>query len=296
MLEQKRPFKLEVLIVSHNRCDCTMRAIQAVMGQSSAVDAGVSLFDDASTDGTPEIVKQSFPDVRVFHGSGNAFWNGGMHELWSAVRSDDVDGFLWLNDDTTLSDDAFDKLAYARSMLKGEIKEEKFILVGATKDSEGRVSYSGYNVQPSPFAFKLSRVYPDEGSLKRIQTFNGNFVYVSKSVVDDIGINDSTFFHNLGDVDYGLRAGQASIGTFLLPGTIGLCESNDEKRRRGYGSPELSFVQQWRKVNTHHGLPVESWLHFTRRHSGAWWPLHFILPYRHLLNITRLRSARRITP
>ncbi len=291
MLEKEHQFKIEVLIVSHNRRDCTLRAIEAVIAQNSAAIVGISLFDDASTDGTPEAVKQRFPAVRVLHGSGSAFWNGGLHELWSAVRNDHVDGFLWLNDDTVLSDNAFKNLAHARQTLKDEKKVEKLILVGATQDSAGDVSYSGYDVQPSPFAFKLRRIFPDPYSLKRIQTFNGNIVYVSKSVVDSIGINDGAFFHNLGDVDYGLRAKQAGIDVFLLPGTLGVCESNQEKRRQGYGSRKLSLVQQWRKVNTHHGLPFASWLRFTRRHSGAWWPIHFILPYRHLLNVMRARSG-----
>ncbi len=124
-----------------------------------------------------------------------------------------------------------------------------------------------------------------------VDTFNGNVVLVGKGTVAAIGLNDPAFFHNMGDIDYGLRARDAGIPVLLLPGTLGECASNAAKRYRGYGAPDLSVIEQWRKVNTHHGMPFASWWRLTRRHSGKWWLLHFLLPYRHLVKFTRLRRS-----
>ncbi len=283
-------FRLLVLIVCRNRRDVTLRAIERIKNQGGNIRAEISVFDDASDDGTPEQINSRFPDVSVVHGSGNAFWNGGLHQLWSTVRDEPVDAFLWLNDDTLLDEDAFARLEHAWRLSYARHADNRFILVGSTRDSEGAISYGGYDVIPSPFSFKLVKVEPDHEALKPVQTFNGNVVLITKAVVTAIDLNDKHFFHNLGDVDYGLRARRAGIAVELLPNTLGLCEGNEPKRLQGFGSPRLSLMQQWRKVNTHHGLPFASWLRFTRRHSGAWWPLHFFLPYRHLLNITKLRG------
>jgi len=284
--------QIMVLMVCRNRRDTTMAAIDRLKRQEgTSIAASIAVFDDASTDGTPEAIAQHHPDVRLVHGDGTAFWNGGLHQLWSEVRDTPVDAFLWLNDDTFLDDDALMRLATVWEAVADE--DRRAVLVGATRGKDGVVTYSGYDVARTPFAFRLRRVLPHATSTMPVTTFNGNVVLIGRGVVDAIGINDPGFFHNLGDLDYGLRARGAGISVLLLPGTLGVCESNAAKLNRGYGSPQLSVFDQWRKVRTHHGLPPRSWLRFTRRHSGKWWPLHFILPYRHLLRVWHWRSSGR---
>ncbi len=282
-------------MVCRNRRETTLTAIRRVRDQRNAQTTPIALLDDGSTDGTAEAVAQAFPDVKIFHGDGNAFWNGGLHHLWSAVLDTDVDAFLWLNDDSWLDDDAFDSLDRSWCEMVSNLGHRSFILVGATRGAQAETTYGGFNVERSLFAFRLNSVQPDTAQLKPTATFNGNVVLVGREVVDAIGINDPGFFHNLGDVDYGLRAQRAGVPVMLLPGTVAYCEGNVAKRQQGYGSPYLSVFEQWRKVNGHHGLPFASWWRFTRRHSGVFWPLHFIIPYRHLLRIWRLRGRSAVT-
>lgn len=278
-----------VLLVSHNRKQTTLSAIERIKKQGDGEAVTIAVFDDASSDGTPEAIAQIYPDVRIERGDGNAFWNGGLHNLWSAVRDIPVDAVLWLNDDTLLDDDAFARLKAAWHVNAN--KAGRIILVGSTRDADGTVSYGGYNVDRSPLAFRLRRVLPDTEATTPVMTFNGNVVLIGHGAAADVGLNDPEFFHNLGDVDYGLRAQRLSVPVLLLPGTIGTCDSNSAKTLKGYGSPQLSVFDQWKIVNTHHGLPFRSWWRFTRRHSGAFWPLHFVIPYRHLLRFWKLRSS-----
>ncbi|MEE4453964.1 glycosyltransferase family 2 protein [Novosphingobium resinovorum] len=282
-MDTTSPLSILVLMVCRNRRETTLQAIERIRRQAPATHVSIALFDDASDDGTPQAVADAHPDVTIVHGDGNAFWNGGLHQLWSQVKDARVDAFLWLNDDTWLDDDAFARLQATWNDMASERGDTRFILVGATRDTDGSISYGGYDLEDTPLAFRLKAVPPLDTQLRAITTFNGNAVLVSKAAADRIGINDPAYFHNLGDVDYGLRAKKADIPVMLLPGTIGVCEGNKAKSQRGYGSPLLSVREQWRKVNTHHGLPFRSWWHFTRRHSGSYWPLHFLLPYRHLL-------------
>lgn len=290
MASEKR-LSVMVLIVCRNRRETTLGAIERLMRQDAGADIAIALFDDASSDGTPEAVAAAYPDVRIVHGDGNAFWNGGLHQLWSTVKDAEVDAFLWLNDDTWLDDDAFARLAQTWRTMEERQGDTAFILVGATRGTDGGVSYGGYDVEPSPLALRLVKVLPEAEALRPVATFNGNVVLVSKAATARIGLNDPHFFHNLGDVDYGLRARKAGIPAMLLPGTLGECEANAAKTHQGYGSPRLSVREQWRKVNTHHGLPFKSWWHFTRRHSGVYWPLHFLLPYRHLVRFWKVAPS-----
>lgn len=272
---------MAILIVCRNRRETTLAALRRVAGQDLTIPRTIVLFDDASSDGTVEAVLDEFPDVRIVRGDGNAFWNGGLHAVWQAALAEPVDAFLWLNDDVVLDADAFAHLAQAwRQLAQG--KEPRFILAGATRGDDGAVSYGGMRHEKSPVALRFRAVAPTD-QLQPVDTFNGNIVLVPRHVVKEIGINDPYFHHNLGDVDYGLRARAAGIPILLLPGTLGHCAANDTKRTKGYGAPGTSAIHNWRKVNTHHGLPFKSWWRMTRRHSGRWWPLHFILPYRWLV-------------
>lgn len=49
----------------------------------------VYLTDDGSTDGTTEMLREKYPQVKVVSGNGNLFWDRGMHAAWrEAVKGD----------------------------------------------------------------------------------------------------------------------------------------------------------------------------------------------------------------
>lgn len=271
-----------ILLVCHNRRDTTLRALRGIAAQVSAFPVRTILFDDASTDGTASAVRREFPATTILEGDGSAFWNGGLNQAWQRAASEPVEAFLWLNDDVELDTNAFSRLTAAWQSMRDCLGHERFILAAATRDREGNVTYGGFRRERSPFAFRLKQMPPSD-ELQSIDTFNGNIVLVPRAVVDCIGINDPVFHHNLGDIDYGLRARAKGVRVMLMPQTLGICEANLAKQTGGFGSPRLTLRERWRKVNSHHGLPFKSWWHLTQRHSGPWWPLHFLLPYRKLL-------------
>lgn len=283
-MDAPNQLKIAVLIVSHNRRELTLRAMRSLKCAPTGLELRPVLFDDGSTDGTIEAVKREFPETYILQGDGSAFWNRGLYLAWKAALKLTVDGFLWLNDDVELDEDALPRLFSAWQSMRFERPDHSFILVGATRGAKGELTYSGQRVEHSPFALRIRSV-PPEADLRPIDTFNGNIVLIPRQVVDAIGLNDPYFLQNLGDTDYGLRASRAGIAVRLLSQTMGLCELNREKALKGYGSPSLSAREHWKKVNTHHGLPFGSWWRFTRRHSGAWFPLHFLLPYRKLFGL-----------
>lgn len=278
--------RMAVLMVCYNRRETTLRALRALAAAPGGFDLQTVLFDDASTDGTVAAVLDEFPDTIVVAGDGTAFWNRGLHAAWTRALDLDVDAYLWLNDDVALDADGLSRLNDAWGRMAATPAGARFILVGSTRGCEGALTYGGNRVEPSPFALRF-RIHQPEADLAQIDTFNGNIVLIPREVVEEIGINDPAYHHNLGDIDYGLRASRGGIAVRLLEGTLGICEANEAKKRHGFGSPYLSVREQWRKVNTHHGLPFASWWRFTRRHSGHWFPLHFLLPYRKLIGFRR---------
>jgi GT2 family glycosyltransferase len=186
-----------------------------------------------------------------------------------------MDGYLWLNDDVVLDKDAFSRLAEQWDAQGGA--DRPFVLVGATRDEQGQLSYGGQRRVSSPFALKFERL-PMADTVQRAETFNGNIVLVNEATVKVIGINDPGFLHAMGDIDYGLRACRAGIDILVLAGTLGVCNNNFPIKFN-----EGSFRERWRKITSHRGIPLSNWWKLTRRHSGKWQIVHFLTPYRKIL-------------
>ena len=56
--------EISVVIPSYNRRHTLGRALQSIADQTSKVDE-IILVDDGSTDGSSELVRQHFPEVRI---------------------------------------------------------------------------------------------------------------------------------------------------------------------------------------------------------------------------------------
>lgn len=276
--------RIAMLLVSHNRRELTLRALASITAPTG-VDVTSVLFDDASTDGTVEAVLDRFPRTIVVRGDGSAFWNGGLHRAWRRALELNPDAFLWLNDDVQLDPLAIETMTTSWKSLTGR-EQDAIILVGATRGRDGRVTYSGMRQECSPFALRLLQVEPSD-SAQRVDTFNGNIVLISKAVVEKIGINDPTYFHKFGDIDYGLRASRRGVPVYLLPATLGVCEANQPA-----DIAQLSLLRRIKYANSHRGLPFAGWWRLTRRYSGKWFPLHFLLAYRWLITRPRHAPAR----
>lgn len=274
MTTQSRP-KIAVLIAAHNRREMTVSALQALRQNDDALDLRIVVFDDGSTDGTTDAVMAEWPEAVVLKGDGDSFWNRGMHAAWLHALSLDVHGYLWLNDDVRLDPDALRKLANAWHRQGGAA--EPFILVGATRDENGNLSYGGQHRVYSPFSLSFKKL-PIVGSTQRAETFNGNIVLVTDKVVKKIGIIDPAFKHSLGDLDYGLRASAAGIPIIVISRTIGVCKNNPK-----VNLSDMSITQRFRHIISEKGMHIPSWYTFTKRHSGRLWPIHFLGPYRKIV-------------
>jgi GT2 family glycosyltransferase len=108
---------------------------------------------------------------------------------------------------------------------------------------------------------------------------NGNVVLVPKSVMDKIGILDPVFHHDLGDVDYGLRAIKAGIKVFSTRKAIALGYSNHFCRVRKWNT---SLINRFKRLYSPLGSPPKTNFYFRKKHFGIinayvyWIYLHMI--------------------
>lgn len=97
--------RIGAVVVTFNRKDLLREALAALRAQTRPLDH-IFVIDNASTDGTPDLVRAEFPDVELVRLDSNRGGAGGFHEgLLRAYRL----GFDWIwaiDDDTIPRPDA----------------------------------------------------------------------------------------------------------------------------------------------------------------------------------------------
>ncbi len=265
---------IAVLMTCFNRRETTLACLQALFQQSVHFD--VFLVDDGSTDGTQSAVKAAFPEVKILVGTGNLYWVGGMRLAFAAALKQDYDYYLWLNDDTLLYADAIATLLKLhQSLVTRGITDT--ILVGTTQDAvTGEATYGGARRSPKWYSNKYEFI-PPTSELQECDTMYGNCVLIPRSVAQKVGNLDASFTHNLGDLDYGLRARKLGCSIWIAPGYLGTCSQNSVTG--SWVDPQLSFREKLKKVTHVKAFPPQEWTTFIQRHSGGLWFIYWFHPY-----------------
>lgn len=263
--------RIAIIITVHNRIDKTLACLDSLYGQKKNDDKFIIqtyLTDDGSTDGTAKIIRETYPSVRILNGNGNLYWNGGMRLAFSRAMEEGYDHYLWINNDTTLFDDAIDRLLSTSFELNDEA-----IIVGSTKDpATYEWSYGGVVRKDRIRPFKFIPVLPDNYP-KSVDTMNGNCVLIPQKVADVVGNLDQIYTHTMGDRDYGLRAKEMGISIYISPGYYGYCERNSPIDYPRSIKKALKIMLS-KKV-----LPPKEYAYYSKKHAGKLWPIYFLSPY-----------------
>lgn len=261
--------KIAVLLATFNRREKTISCLKNLYDQSlpANVELNVFLTDDASSDGTQEAIKEEFPQVNLFSGSGSLFWAGGMRNSWTEAKKHDYDFYLLLNDDTLLRFDAINTLCYHIS----KQPHTSAIYIGSTSDSKGKISYGGHKLysKSKVQSFNLySEVEPLECDLG-----NANIMLVPREIVNKIGILSDSYTHSIADFDYTLRAQKAGYKAIVIPGIMGYCIDDHGKN---WKSANVSLSDRIKYLKSPKGLAYDEYLYFIKQHFPTHFPAAFI--------------------
>ena len=250
--------RIAVLLTVFNRKESTLRCLANLrdMELPDGCKIDVYLTNDGCTDGTPETVRELFPDVNIIDGDGTLYWNRGMYTAWEAAASAYAyDYFLWLNDDTFLYPNAIKSLIEC-----SEFEDDRCIIVGPTVDTarRQRVTYGG--------RIKGKGIAPLHGEMTAVDYFNGNIVLVPADVYHKLGNLDYYFTHSKGDFDYGMRARKAGIGMYQCGKALGECDLHERIDR--WCDPDVPFRKRWAMLNRPNGMPPNETFHLEKRHIG----------------------------
>jgi GT2 family glycosyltransferase len=244
----------------------TARCLRDIFAAKLPEDVRLAVYvvDDASDDGTVDVIRDEFPRVNLIEGQGNLFWGGAMRRAMACAMTDRHDFYLWLNDDVELFPTAIhDALATYDDLCR---RGEQPIVCGATCDAQGVTTYSGMKLKGyNPLGF--SRTEPQAGVATRCDTANGNFVLIPAAGAVAVGNIDPRFSHRIGDIDYMLRADRLGFSCWISPGYVGMCTRNQVGS--AWQSSAYSLRERWKFLTSPVGLPPKQWLFFGYRQAGV---------------------------
>lgn len=182
------------IVVTYNRKDLLRICLDALHVQTQLV-ADILVVDNASTDGTKQMLVEQFPHVQVLSLSHNGGGAGGFHAgiEWAYQRDFD---WLWLmDDDGRPAPDCLSRLL--------EQQQPHSVLVPIQQDSRGDCygicEWQGTNVNVTYEVIAQKRPY--------IGPYVFAFVgpLVPRTVVQQVGLPNKDFFIWYDDIEYALR-------------------------------------------------------------------------------------------
>ncbi len=275
------PIRIAALLTSHNRCNQTYQSLKMLFAQRNidSIELDVFLVDSDSSDGTPDMIYEHFPQINLICRDDSYYWCNGMRTAFAAAAEKGYDYYLWLNDDTILNADSLDKLLETDEFIRERTGRDG-ITVGSTFDPEsGNLTYGGLKgfSRFRPLAFE--KIQPsDEPQI--CDSMNGNCVLIPHKVFETVGNLSANFTHSIGDIDYGLRAKASGIPIWTIPGYAGICPQNNAPR---WDSKEVPLFRRLKILHSPKGLPPSEWFVYTKRHGGIRCFLHLFFMYLRVL-------------
>jgi N-acetylglucosaminyl-diphospho-decaprenol L-rhamnosyltransferase len=215
---------LEVVIVSY-RCGPMLRqCLQSLREHSPARRLRINVVDNASGDGTADVVRREFPDVRLIALDKNVGFSAANNLV---LRETTAEYVLVLNPDTRLCGGTLDTLLHLMDAnLRIGIAGCRLVQEDGTFDHAARRSFPtpasalGHFLrvgrsEHAPASLSAYRA-PDVGE-GPVDAVNGAFMLMRRAMLDEIGLFDEGYWMYMEDLDLCYRAARAGWVTWYKP-------------------------------------------------------------------------------
>ena len=207
---------VSVLVIVYNNLDDLEDCLSSVL-DSDYPNVEIIAVDNASTDGSPDFIRQKFPSVKLV---GYALNLGFCEANNRAFRLAKGYFILLLNPDTHLPRDTI-------SILVNRMEKDPQIGILAPKMLflQERVVINSAGLQSNRIFYSCDRgfleydrgQYNEEAS---VISACGGAMFVRKAVIDKIGLFDSKYFMYYEDLDFGIRSWLAGYEVLYTPDAI----------------------------------------------------------------------------
>ena len=222
--------KLSVVIVSYKVRAYVEQCLASLLRSLRDIDAEVFVVDNNSHDGTVQLIRSRFPQVKVMDSSHNL---GFARANNAAIRQSVGEYVLLLNPDTFVGESTLREcIDFMDSRPQAGMCGVGMLRIDGSFAPESRRGV------PTPFVafckmsglgaiFPKSHIfgryymqYLNKYAITPIEIVSGAFMFIRRSALDKVGLLDETFFMYGEDIDISYRVLRAGFQNYYIPTQI----------------------------------------------------------------------------
>lgn len=260
--------KLSIVIVNYNVEFFLEQCLNSVLIAIKDLDAEVFVVDNNSVDGSVELVRSKYPQVKLIANKDNVGFSKANNQ---AILESTGEYVLLLNPDTLVQEDTFKKVCDFMDQ-----HPDAGGLGVKMIDGKGNFLPESKRGLPTPAVafykiFGFSRFFPksrrfgkyhlgflDKEKNHEIDVLSGAFMMLRKSVLDKIGLLDEAFFMYGEDIDLSYRITLAGFKNYYFADTE-IIHYKGESTKKG----SLNYVYVF-----YNAMVIFARKHFSNRNAG----------------------------
>jgi len=265
---------LSIVIVTHNSRSPVERCLESIEAGPPASPFEILVVDNASTDGTPDMVAGRFPSVRLLRNRDNVGYSRGVNQ---GIRSSTGRHILILNPDIVVGERSIDRLVdFLERTPDAGIAASKLVYPDGRLQPSCRRFYN-FTVLLLRRTF-LGKLFPnarllrdhlmmdyDHESARRVDWVIGACMLVRREAIERVGSMDERFFLYFEDIDWCYRMGKHGWSVYYVPDSVMVHSYERSSAKSVFRKPflihllsMLRYVEKWNRI-----------FYFLRRHRAA---------------------------
>ena len=271
--------EFSIIIVNYNVRDFLRQALLSVrraLAGATAEGQAAEIFvvDNASEDGSVEMVQAEFPEVRVIDNSENRGFASANNQALRLARGRYI---VLLNPDTVVQEDTF--LAI-RDFFESPTRQNAGMVGCKILNPDGTLQLACRRSFPTPWvAFTrlsgLSRLFPrsklfgkynltflDENALAEVEAISGSFMAVRREALASVGLLDETFFLYGEDLDWCFRMRAAGWKIYYVPQTQIIHFKGESSKRSHLDSLRIFYQAMHLFARKHFRARFSAWFYW----------------------------------
>lgn len=244
--------ELSIVIPSHNTRDFLEKCLKSIKENPPSMSYELIVVDDASTDGSRQMVEKEFPLVKVIRNQKNSGFSKSSN---SGIRKSKGRFILLLNSDTLILPGAFDE------MISNLERNAKAGIAGCRLLNKNHSTQFTYGYFPFLSSFITNKFFKKKVKEKEpfaVDWVCAAFFLIKRETIQDTGLLDEDFIAYNEEVDYCYRAKKKGWNTIYVP-TISIIH---------FQGASINMVgREWMRKNAlrsnylflkKHGRPIEA--------------------------------------
>jgi len=242
---------LSIIIVNYNVKEFLLNLLKSILKASSQLKVEIIIVDNASEDGSPRVIKEKFPEIKLIENNINVGFGKANNQALKIAKGKFI---LLINPDAIVREDTLVKMVQF-------FREHSACGLAGCKvlNPDGTLQLACRRSFPTPWVsfskiVGLSKLFPksklfakynltflDENKTYEVDAVSGSFMMLRRETYSKIGGFDERFFMYGEDLDYCYRVKQAGYKVYYFAGAEVIHYKGESTRRSPIDETNLFY-------------------------------------------------------